>query len=254
MTQIYDMQPMVDRERPRVWWCPTGCFAHLPIHAAGADGKWCSDYFVSSYTPTISNLLGARKTYTPVQKRDVKALIAAVPQPFSPSWAELVLTNDEARTVKAALPEGTVLSIPGTNESVDGDTGGVTASALLNKLPEATILHLACHGRQDPVNALDSGFVMSDEMLTIERLMHVPLPRAFMAFLSACETAKGDEASARVKCTIKPLTLGYILELSRSSCPSCGHHAVCGVQERYCHALVGISCTMMHGRLSEISN
>jgi hypothetical protein len=37
--------------------------------------------------------------------------------------------------------------------------------------------------------------VMSDEILTIERLMQVPLPQAFMAFLSACETAKGDEAS-----------------------------------------------------------
>jgi CHAT domain-containing protein len=58
------------------------------------------------------------------------------------------------------------------------------------------MLHLACHGHQDPENALNSGFVMSDEMLTIERLMQVPLPRAFMAFLSACETAKGDEVSA----------------------------------------------------------
>jgi CHAT domain-containing protein len=141
-------------------------------------------------------LLGARKIYTPVRKQDVKALVVAVPQSFSSLWDDLLSTTEEIKTVKAALPGANLVSIPGAIDNVDGDTGGVTASALLDKLPEATILHLACHGRQDPDNALNSGFVMSDEMLTIERLMQVPLPRAFMAFLSACETAKGDKASA----------------------------------------------------------
>jgi CHAT domain-containing protein len=193
------MQPAPDRGRPRLWWCPTGCFAHLPIHAAGADGKWCSDYVVSSYTPTISSLLGARKDYTPVKKQDVKALVAAVARPFSPLWDELVSANEEVSSVKAALPDGTLISTHDVDDTVNGDAGGVIASALLEKLPEATILHLACHGRQDPENALNSGFIMSDEILTIERLMQFPLPRAFMAFLSACETAKGDEVSEEVK-------------------------------------------------------
>ncbi|EIN05621.1 hypothetical protein PUNSTDRAFT_18498, partial [Punctularia strigosozonata HHB-11173 SS5] len=65
---------------------------------------------------------------------------------------------------------------------------------LLENLPKATILHLACHGHQDPEDPLKSGFVLRDKMLTIEELMHIPLPHAFMAFLSACETAKGDKA------------------------------------------------------------
>jgi CHAT domain-containing protein len=140
--------------------------------------------------------------YIPVQKRDVQALIAAVPRPFSPSWGELLSTTAEVMTVKAALPEGSIISIPGTNNSLDGDTGGLTANALLDKLPEIMILHLACHGRQDPEDALNSGFAMSDEMLTIERLSQVPLPRAFMAFLSACETAKGDQVSVWAYYTI----------------------------------------------------
>jgi hypothetical protein len=67
----------------------------------------------------------------------------------------------------------------------NGAPRAVTASFLLDRLPEATIL-LACHGRQDPEDALSNGFVLSDEMLDIERLMQVPLSRAFMAFLSAC--------------------------------------------------------------------
>jgi tetratricopeptide (TPR) repeat protein len=192
----YNMQPASDRDRPRVWWCPTGYFAHLPIHAAGAGGKQCSDYVVSSYTPTISGLLDARKKYMPVKKKESKALIAAVPLSFSPLWGELVSTNEEVSTVKAALPEGTVISVRGTDTTVNGDICGVTADALLDKLPEATILHLACHGHQDLKNALDSGFMMSDEVLTIKKLMQVPLPQAFMAFLSACETAKGDQVCA----------------------------------------------------------
>jgi CHAT domain-containing protein len=96
------------------------------------------------------------------------------------------------------LPEGALIPIPGADDTSHKDTGGVTAEALLDKLSEATILHLACHGYQDSENALSSGFVMSDKMLTIERLMQVPLPRAFMAFLSACDTAKGDQVRAGV--------------------------------------------------------
>jgi hypothetical protein len=38
-------------------------------------------------------------------------------------------------------------------------------------------------------NALESGFMMQDDMLTISKL---ELPNAFLAVLSACETAKGD--------------------------------------------------------------
>jgi CHAT domain-containing protein len=151
---------------------------------------------VLSYTPTISSLLDARKGYAPVNKKDMKALVAAVPRSFSSLWRELASTIEEVDVVKAALQDETIIPILGTDVALNENSRGITSSVLLDKLPEATILHLACHGHQDPDNALSSGFVMSDEMLTIERLMHVPLPRAFMAFLSACETAKGDQASA----------------------------------------------------------
>jgi CHAT domain-containing protein len=44
---------------------------------------------------------------------------------------------------------------------------------LLEKLPEVTILHLAYHGSQDSGKELNSGLMIIDEMLTIERLMKV---------------------------------------------------------------------------------
>jgi CHAT domain-containing protein len=52
---------------------------------------------------------------------------------------------------------------------------------------------IACHGVQNADNALLSGFCLSDGNLTVSRLMELDLKDAFFAFLSACETAKGDE-------------------------------------------------------------
>jgi CHAT domain-containing protein len=58
------------------------------------------------------------------------------------------------------------------------------------------ITHIACHGTQDAVDALSSGFCLSDGNLTVSQLMDLDLKDAFFAFLSACETAKGDENQA----------------------------------------------------------
>jgi CHAT domain-containing protein len=55
------------------------------------------------------------------------------------------------------------------------------------------IVHVACHGSQNTVNALSSGYCLSDGNLSVSRLMDLDLNDAFFAFLSACETAKGDE-------------------------------------------------------------
>jgi CHAT domain-containing protein len=53
------------------------------------------------------------------------------------------------------------------------------------------ILHLACHGAQknDP---LASAFILRDDDLTIGSLMQLDLKHASLAFLSACQTAKGN--------------------------------------------------------------
>ncbi|KDQ49312.1 hypothetical protein JAAARDRAFT_200953 [Jaapia argillacea MUCL 33604] len=46
----------------RIWWCPNGPLAFLPIHAAGIystsePGNCISDFVISSYTPTLSALI-----------------------------------------------------------------------------------------------------------------------------------------------------------------------------------------------------
>jgi CHAT domain-containing protein len=56
----------------------------------------------------------------------------------------------------------------------------------------AHVLHMACHGVQEQ-RPMESSFVLHDGRLTIERIMALNLPHAVLAFLSACETAKGSK-------------------------------------------------------------
>ncbi|KAG0704053.1 CHAT domain-containing protein [Suillus ampliporus] len=72
LTELWDLvvSPVVDRLLPhtpkgsRIWWCPTGKFAALPLHAAGLyqgiEPK-LSQLYVSSYTPTLSSLIKSRR-------------------------------------------------------------------------------------------------------------------------------------------------------------------------------------------------
>ena len=120
-------------------------------------------------------------------------LITAVSQPFK--WTRLPFVATEVELVRMAVPPQVPVEFLSDVYSTEIKASMVpTTSAVLEKLPEATILHLACHGYQDPAKPLESGFVMQDAMLTVEKLMALNLDKAFLAFLSACETAKGDKA------------------------------------------------------------
>jgi CHAT domain-containing protein len=74
-----------------------------------------------------------------------------------------------------------------------GHTSAAKMHEVAEGLPRADIVHLACHGVQDLDDPLQSGFCLGDGKLTVSELMDVKLDRAFLAFLSACETAKGDK-------------------------------------------------------------
>jgi len=65
---------------------------------------------------------------------------------------------------------------------------------VVDSLRNASFLHLACHGQQHPTNPLASGFLLRGGRLTVLELMQLKLTQPFLAFLSACETAKGDRS------------------------------------------------------------
>ncbi|KIM26703.1 hypothetical protein M408DRAFT_330461 [Serendipita vermifera MAFF 305830] len=57
-------------------------------------------------------------------------------------------------------------------------------------------IHLAFHGMQDHKESMKSDFLLHDKTLELSELIREPLPKADFAFLSACQTATGDEKVA----------------------------------------------------------
>ena len=61
-------------------------------------------------------------------------------------------------------------------------------------LSTASIVHVACHAKQDENNPLESALLLEDGRLNVSRLIKESLPNALLIFFSACETARGSES------------------------------------------------------------
>jgi CHAT domain-containing protein len=74
-------------------------------------------------------------------------------------------------------------------------SGEATKEEIFDALQSANIVHIACHGTQNALDPLQSAFHLgNDRSLTVSDLMKLDLKHAQLAFLSACETAKGDRS------------------------------------------------------------
>jgi CHAT domain-containing protein len=67
-----------------------------------------------------------------------------------------------------------------------------TRDAVLQQMKERSWIHLACHGVQHKDDPMESAFMLHDAPLYLRTISQQALPRARLAFLSACQTAKGD--------------------------------------------------------------
>ncbi|KAJ3476426.1 hypothetical protein NLI96_g11167 [Meripilus lineatus] len=186
--------PPALNERERIWWCCVGEFSFMPIHAAGIyKGEMCtsvSDYFISSYTPTIKALLRARERSLPT---GCKVLTVAQPNPGA-SMIKLPSVKDELQKILEIVPHNNLIPL-GNSEKPDPDGKDTTVENVVSKLPDANILHIACHGVQDKKDPLKSGFILADQKrLTVEKILELDLPNAHTAILSACHTASNDPA------------------------------------------------------------
>ncbi|KAJ7642502.1 CHAT domain-containing protein [Mycena polygramma] len=173
----------------RLWWCPTGSLAFLPIHAAGIyineRAECASDYVVSSYTPNLTALLDSPMD-TPTRFK-----ITAVGQRDTPGHNILPGAQQELKKISGRVPNAWLTSLMDT-----------TVETALTHLRESSVMHFACHGTQNLEKPLDSGLILKDGHLKISEIMHRAEGRntsnvrksLSFAFLSACETAKGDQA------------------------------------------------------------
>jgi CHAT domain-containing protein len=135
------------------------------------------DFAVSSYTPTLEALLKPSMCTVP-DGGDPKVLI--VSQPETPGQSSIPGTELEAAVIQSIFPQTTRL--------LNRDEG--TVGAVLEGMKTHGWVHLACHGTQDSLN---SAFLLEDGKLMLSTLMTQSLPHAEIAFLSACQTASGDE-------------------------------------------------------------
>jgi CHAT domain-containing protein len=161
----------------------------MPLHAAGdyraTHKEGTADYVVSSYIPTLSALTKARAGWRPVKRTDLAGILVCEP---SSGHLHLPHVAEEVEGIRESLQRSSVRVL---NEPSEHTTVAQMQSMLERYAPQAHILHLASHGIQDSI-ALNSAFLLQDGKLSIADIMKLDLPRAVLAFLSACQTAKGD--------------------------------------------------------------
>ncbi|KAF8163839.1 CHAT domain-containing protein [Crassisporium funariophilum] len=178
-------------ETPRIWWCATGPLAFLPIHAAGLYGSkynggasCVSDFAVSSYTPTVSALLERVNTIRTIDNRARGLLL--ISQPNSPGLPKIPGTTKEVHAVCERLRAGKTACL-----CLEGEVGSI--DRVTKEIEAYSCIHLACHAIQEIQNPLSSGFFLHDGRLELSEIIKKKLPNADLAFLSACQTSKGDE-------------------------------------------------------------
>ncbi|KAG2008742.1 hypothetical protein CC2G_014136 [Coprinopsis cinerea AmutBmut pab1-1] len=177
---------------PRLWWCATGPFAFLPIHAAGVysnDGTsidCVSDYVVSSYCSSPNDLI---LPPPPNPNPDFKMLVAIEPEWSQPGISSLPMTKLELKKIESCIPDRRhLVARIGTSDAPTNPT------EILEEIKTSSIVHFGCHGSQDASNPLDSSLILSGGRLTVSSLIrNCQTSEAALAYLSACEMAMGDE-------------------------------------------------------------
>lgn len=169
--------PRGGRPWPRIWWCPVGPCALLPLHAAGrhADGGHDTvlDRVISSYTSTIRALAHARRARSGTRQA-TSVLVVSVPDaPGAPSLPGALV---EARMLERLLPATTILRSPGH-------------AAVVEALPHHEITHFACHGVADLLTSTENRLLLHDHLdrpLTVTAISDLRLDHGELAYLSAC--------------------------------------------------------------------
>jgi len=176
-----------DTKLPRIWWCPTGPLAFLPIHAAGIykegkgiPGQYLSEFAVSSYIPTVN-----ASTFVKNDCHDAPDKLLMVSQPNTPGIAKIPFARDEVEKIKEVLG---VRGIP----SCTLDDENATVDRVLESMEKFSCIHLACHASQHAATPLKSSIHLHDGPLELSEIMKKNLRNAEFGFLSACQTSKGD--------------------------------------------------------------
>ncbi|KAF8702683.1 TPR-like protein, partial [Rhizoctonia solani] len=139
-----------------------------------------SDYAITSYTPTLAALLPSSRTCSTSSPS-----LLTVGQAATPNMNPLPGTTTELAKIKERIPSGI------SCKQLDGESAQV--SSVLDAMKSYSCVHLACHAHQNLTHPTESGFYLHDGTLTLRDIMQQSFKHKHLAFLSACQTAKGDD-------------------------------------------------------------
>ncbi|MFD8818844.1 CHAT domain-containing protein, partial [Streptomyces sp. NPDC059627] len=179
---------------PRLWWCPTGSLALLPLHAAQRydparlRDTGVADRVISSYTPTLRSLIASRQP--PAAPGDsgeaARRSLLTVCVPRLPGRPRLRHAAREVRAVRAAQPPG------GENGSLVMAGRGATLARVTAELHRYRGLLFVGHSVQSPSDPGRTALYTQDGPLTMREIAALRLRTADLAYLSSCESALGD--------------------------------------------------------------
>lgn len=184
-----------DDDVPRLWWCPSGPLAVLPLHAAeprpveGDTSAGAAALVVSSYTPTVRSLISARNARDLRQNSndpgregdgDERGRLLLVSAGGPAGHQRLPATARFRDFLSSLLCEDGLTTLDGPQATIEN---------VKRELGRHSRVHFDCHGRQDLVSPERTGLVLHDQDLTIADLVEVRAERPEFAFLAACSTA-----------------------------------------------------------------
>ena len=184
-------EPPEGGEPQRIWWVPTGPFVFLPLHAAGpVDAPGALDRAVSSYAPTLRTLRRARERAGRIQEAGGMLIVSLPETEGHPGAARLEHALRETEVLLQRFPGARLLG------PYDGAAGPASPENVLAELPGTSVVHFACHTQDDWTFPLRTRILLSPDLrgrpgfLTVQDIVELRLDNAWLAFHSACATAR----------------------------------------------------------------
>ena len=173
-------------EQSRIWWCPTSVFCSLPLHAMGpipssdSSEQYFSDFYIPSYTPSLSALVESRKASPRIPDKP-SLLLVARPDDSLPG------VKEEIKVIRALQSRVTVTGLVSSK---------ATPTSVVEGLLGSRFAHFACHGELEAGKPFEASFKLhGGSRLTLLDIVRSQLPDAEFAFLSCCHTAEITEES-----------------------------------------------------------
>jgi len=155
-------------------------FAALPVSPRGrsADTRRETAPLVAQYSIAMLPALGWLTHGLRVPRRAANALGVAVPRSeAAPRYSELTNAIAEIRRLS---------SVPYSSWSEPAIPPEATLERVSRDLAQAGVIHFACHGSFSAQRPGESGLLMQDGWLTVDRISELTLDSTVVAVLGAC--------------------------------------------------------------------